>query len=156
MGFGGAQSDLRRTTRRLPSTSGEDQVGNSLCPLPIDNHGKQFAIDIHGPEPGAAVFAHFDHDALPSALARIWSVSMSILPLHVREQLTAKLAKGREKGMQMDFVMLRHFVRYDSRHFAVESARIPKLAGSSYYFRPQITQIARIEYNTKQCMLWLS
>jgi hypothetical protein len=36
----------------------------------------------------------------------------------------------------MDIAMLRHFVRYGSRHFAVESARIPKLAGSSTPFSP--------------------
>ena len=31
---------------------------------------EQFAIDIHGPEPGVAVFADFDHASQPSLLAR--------------------------------------------------------------------------------------
>jgi hypothetical protein len=43
--------------------------------FPIDDHGQQLAIHIHGPEPGVAVFADFDHDAHPSRLARALSLS---------------------------------------------------------------------------------
>jgi hypothetical protein len=48
-----------------------EQVGDSPCAFPIDNHREQFAIDIHVSEPDLAVFAHFDPASQASHLARI-------------------------------------------------------------------------------------
>jgi len=45
-------------------------VGDGPRAFPIDDHGQQLVIDIHGPEPGVAVFADLDHDVHPSRLAR--------------------------------------------------------------------------------------
>jgi hypothetical protein len=47
-----------------------EQVGDTPCAFPIDNHREQFAIDIHASEPDLAVFAHFDPASQASHLAR--------------------------------------------------------------------------------------
>ena len=66
---------LRRIPRLFSAAHPHQHFGDGLRSFPIDDHGQQFAIDIHCPEPGVAVFADFYHDAHPSRLARALSSS---------------------------------------------------------------------------------
>ena len=68
----GAAGGLRGITGLLSAAHPHQHVGDGDRSFPIDDHGQQLAIHIHGPMARLAVFADFDHDHA-SLLARAFN-----------------------------------------------------------------------------------